>query len=199
MKSLKQLAEEIGVSKQAVYKRYTGKLFNECSPYVTTEYSKLMFDETAEAIIKKDFIDNPSIDRTRSTEGADTENSVYDELRVENTDLKLQLADKDKTIAVLEVQLRNSMETIESLKADKQDMQKYRDKLTDALMISSADAIKLEDIIRKLAAATLRARLFKWSDTVKALTADLKGEGTPSDVNIITVDDINDNKDDGAT
>ena len=33
MKTIRQIADEIGVSKQAVYKRYKGKLYTVCAPY----------------------------------------------------------------------------------------------------------------------------------------------------------------------
>ena len=58
-KSIRMIAEEIGVSKQAVYKRFTGKLKNVCAPYVYTEYNCIYLTEEGEAIIKKDFADNP--------------------------------------------------------------------------------------------------------------------------------------------
>lgn len=58
-KSIRMIAEEIGVSKQAVYKRFTGKLKNVCAPYVYTAYNCIYLTEEGEAIIKKDFADNP--------------------------------------------------------------------------------------------------------------------------------------------
>lgn len=60
-KSIRMIAEEIGVSKQAVYKRFTGKLKNVCAPYVYTEYNCIYLTEEGEAIIKKDFADNPCV------------------------------------------------------------------------------------------------------------------------------------------
>lgn len=88
-KSIRMIAEEIGVSKQAVYKRFTGKLKNVCAPYVYTEYNCIYLTEEGEAIIKKDFADNPCavpvhtqyirntsvpvLEQTHSAYGADTE------------------------------------------------------------------------------------------------------------------------------
>lgn len=37
MKTIRQIADEIGVSKQAVYKRFKGKLHTVCAPYAHTE------------------------------------------------------------------------------------------------------------------------------------------------------------------
>lgn len=92
-KSIRMIAEEIGVSKQAVYKRFTGKLKNVCAPYVYTEYNCIYLTEEGEAIIKKDFADNPCAvpvhtqyirntsvpvsEQTHSTYGAGTE-QVHD-------------------------------------------------------------------------------------------------------------------------
>lgn len=58
-KTLKKIADEIGVSKQSVYKRLKGKLKDVCAPYVYTEYNRTCLTEEGEAIIKKDFEENP--------------------------------------------------------------------------------------------------------------------------------------------
>lgn len=42
-KTIKEIADEIGVSKQAVYKRYKGKLHTVCAPYVHTEQGGSVF------------------------------------------------------------------------------------------------------------------------------------------------------------
>ena len=55
MKTILQIAKEIGVSKQAVYKRYKGKLHKEVYPYVYTESGVTYIDEQGENIIKRDF------------------------------------------------------------------------------------------------------------------------------------------------
>lgn len=56
MKTIRQIANEIGVSKQAVYKRYKGKLHTVCAPYVHTEQGVLYLSEQAETLIKQDFL-----------------------------------------------------------------------------------------------------------------------------------------------
>lgn len=55
-KTIKQIADEIGVTKQAVYKRFKGKLNTVCAPYAHTEDGILYLDEQGEQIIKNDFI-----------------------------------------------------------------------------------------------------------------------------------------------
>lgn len=66
-KTLKEIADEIGVSKQAVYKRFKGKLSTVCAPYAYTEYGVVYLDEQGESIIKQDF---------EKTNGAHTECSI---------------------------------------------------------------------------------------------------------------------------
>ena len=39
MKTIRQIGDELGVSKQAVYKRFKGKLHTVCAPYAHTERS----------------------------------------------------------------------------------------------------------------------------------------------------------------
>lgn len=56
MKTIRQIADEIGVSKQAVYKRYKGKLYTVCAPYAHTEQGVLYLSEQAETLIKQDFL-----------------------------------------------------------------------------------------------------------------------------------------------
>lgn len=54
-KTIKQIADDIGVTKQAVYKRFKGKLNAVCAPFAHTENGILFLDEPGEQIIKKDF------------------------------------------------------------------------------------------------------------------------------------------------
>ena len=56
MKTIRQIADEIGVSKQAVYKRYKGKLHTVCAPYAHMEQGVLYLSEQAETLIKQDFL-----------------------------------------------------------------------------------------------------------------------------------------------
>lgn len=57
--TIKNLADELGVSKQAVYKRVTGKLKSVLAPYVYTEYNRMCLTDEGAAIVKKDFEENP--------------------------------------------------------------------------------------------------------------------------------------------
>ena len=69
-KTIKQIADEIGVSKQAGYKRYKGKLHTVCAPYAHTVQGVLYLSEQAETLIKQDFLQNDC------SNGAHTERSI---------------------------------------------------------------------------------------------------------------------------
>ena len=56
MKTIRQIADELGVSKQAVYKRFKGKLHTVCAPYAHTEQGVLYLSEQGETLIKQDFL-----------------------------------------------------------------------------------------------------------------------------------------------
>ena len=56
MKTIRQIADELGVSKQAVYKRFKGKLHTVCAPYAHTEQGVLYLEERGETLIKQDFL-----------------------------------------------------------------------------------------------------------------------------------------------
>ncbi|MFQ6893525.1 MAG: hypothetical protein ACLRS7_15170 [Acutalibacter sp.] len=78
MKTIRQIADEIGVSKQAVYKRYKGKLHTVCAPYAHTEQGVLYLSEQAETLIKQDFLkdDRSNGAHTERSNGAHTERSI---------------------------------------------------------------------------------------------------------------------------
>ena len=50
MKTIRQIADELGVSKQAVYKRFKGKLHTVCAPYAHTEQGVLYLEEQGETL-----------------------------------------------------------------------------------------------------------------------------------------------------
>ena len=104
MKTIRQIADEIGVSKQAVYKRYKGKLHTVCAPYAHTEQGVLYLSEQAESLIKQDFLkDNRSIGaHTERSNGAVPEQSqeagVVAVLQATIDTLQGQLEVKDRQI-----------------------------------------------------------------------------------------------------
>ena len=114
-KTIKQIADEIGVSKQAVYKRYKGKLHTVCAPYAHTVQGVLYLSEQAETLIKQDFLkDDRSIGahtdtHTERSNGAVPEQSqeagVVAVLQATINTLQGQLSVKDQQIEELNARL----------------------------------------------------------------------------------------------
>lgn len=111
MKTIRQIADEIGVSKQTVYKRYKGKLHTVCAPYAHTEQGVLYLSEQAETLIKQDFLkdDRSNGAHTERSIGAVPEQSqeagVVAVLQATIDMLQGQLAVKDRQIEELNARL----------------------------------------------------------------------------------------------
>lgn len=113
MKTIRQIADEIGVSKQAVYKRYKGKLHTVCAPYTHTEQGVLYLSEQAETLIKQDFLkddrSNGADTHTERSIGAVPEQSqeagVVAVLQATIDTLQGQLEVKDRQIEELNARL----------------------------------------------------------------------------------------------
>jgi len=119
MKTIKQIADEIGVSKQSVYKRYKGKLNTVCAPYAHTEHGVLLLEEEAEIIIKKDFF------KSNNSKNENTERSIG---------VMLETDDNKEIISVLQ----KIIDTLQS-QLDVKDSQ--IEKLTEALVLSQRTAV----------------------------------------------------------
>ena len=114
-KTIKQIADEIGVSKQTVYKRYKGKLYTVCAPYAHTEQGVLYIEEQGETLIKQDFLQKEcsigahTYAHTERSNGAVLEQSenagVVAVLQTTIDTLQGQLAIKDKQIEALNARL----------------------------------------------------------------------------------------------
>lgn len=143
-KTIKQIANEIGVSKQAVYKRFKGKLHTVCAPYAHTVQGVLYIDENGEKLIKQDFL------KEEHSNGAHpyihTDHSVGAPPKpVEN----------DKIISVLQSAidaLNNQLE-----EKDKQLLQQA--KTIENLSIALADAEKSIHAAQALHAGTIEKQL----------------------------------------
>ena len=114
-KTIKQIADEIGVSKQTVYKRYKGKLYTVCAPYAHTEQGVLYIEEQGETLINQDFLQKEcsigahTYAHTERSNGAVLEQSenagVVAVLQTTIDTLQGQLAIKDKQIEELNARL----------------------------------------------------------------------------------------------
>ena len=91
MKTIREIAEEIGVSKQAVYKRYKGKLYKAVLPYARMIDGTIYILEQGESIIKQDFL------RDSAYSGAHTEYTAETLVAI----LQKELATKNKQIEEL--------------------------------------------------------------------------------------------------
>jgi len=100
MKTIRQIANEIGVSKQAVYKRIKGSLHTVVAPYAHTIDGVVCVSEQGEVLIKQAFEKNttydvvhtePHTERIQNTE-TDTVQSLIkmlkDELEMKNEQIR---------------------------------------------------------------------------------------------------------------
>ena len=117
-KTIKQIADEIGVSKQAVYKRYKGKLHTVCAPYAHTVQGVLYLSEQAETLIKQDFLQNDC------SNGAHTERSIG---------AVLEQSQEAGVVAVLQA-------TIDTLQGQLEVKDRQIEKLTEALAAAQQTA-----------------------------------------------------------
>lgn len=124
-KTIKQIADEIGVSKQAVYKRVKGKLHTEVLQFTHTEQGTMYISEQGESIIKQDFLkDNRSngahTERIQGNTGAHTEYTpIIETLQKTINTLTEQLAVKDEQLR----QANNQIEIISKLLDQQQQLQ----------------------------------------------------------------------------
>ena len=119
MKTIKQIADEIGVSKQAVQKRIIREpLYTHLYPCIQTKNGTKYIDIIGENLIKSVF--NKAEPTTLSTDVADNQNdNVYSEiiklLREDITTLKEQLDVKDSQIMELQKSNRDLTQAIENM------------------------------------------------------------------------------------
>lgn len=118
MKTIRQIADEIGVSKQAVYKRYKGKLHTVCAPYAHTVQGVLYLSEQAETLIKQDFLQN------------DCSNGVHTERSIGAV---LEQSQEAGVVAVLQA-------TIDTLQGQLEVKDRQIEKLTEALAAAQQTA-----------------------------------------------------------
>ena len=122
MKTIRQIADEIGVSKQAVYKRYKGKLHTVCAPYAHTEQGVLYLSEQAETLIKQDFLQN------------DRSNGAHTDTHTERSiGAVLERPQEAEMLAVLQV-------TIDTLQGQLAVKDQQIEKLTEALVAAQQTA-----------------------------------------------------------
>ena len=146
MKTIRQIADEIGVSKQAVYKRYKGKLHTVCAPYAHTEQGVLYLSEQAETIIKQDFLKDDRSNGAHTDTHTERSNGAVSEQSQENS-----------VVAVLQA-------TIDTLQGQLEVKDRQIEKLTEALVAAqktaaAAQALHAGTIQQQLTAGELEPKL----------------------------------------
>ena len=146
MKTIRQIADEIGVSKQAVYKRYKGKLHTVCAPYAHTEQGVLYLSEQAETLIKQDFLKD------------DRSNGAHTDTHTERSIGAVpEQSQEDGVVAVLQA-------TIDTLQGQLEVKDRQIEKLTEALVAAqktaaAAQALHAGTIQQQLTAGELEPKL----------------------------------------
>jgi len=120
MKTIKQIADEIGVSKQAVYKRVKGSLHTVVAPYVHTVDGVVCVSYEGENIIIKAFSEKFTYKGTH-TERIQDAHTVDDEIIKLLQDnialLQTQLEEKDRQIDKLTDTVKAQAQSINAAQA----------------------------------------------------------------------------------
>jgi len=118
MKTIKQIADEIGASKQAVQKRVAREpLCTSLYPYLHTKDGTKYIDEAGEKIIKKAFNKtvsaSMSIDESidASIDKSDGKNELYKILKTELESKNAQIAEQQRTINKLMDRLADAQQS----------------------------------------------------------------------------------------
>jgi len=126
MKTIKQIADEIGVSKQAIQKRISKEpLYTVIQEYISIVDSTKYIDVDGETLIKSAYKKSRQIvaDNIHANQPTTAENEVYSILRETIDTLRKQLEVKDKQIDDLTQTIREQAESIkqqaESINAER--------------------------------------------------------------------------------
>lgn len=129
MKTIRQIADEIGVSKQAVYKRFKGKLYTVCAPYAHTEQGVLYIEEQGETLIKQDFLQD------------DRSNGAHTDTHTERSIGAVpEQGQEDSIIAVLRATIDTLQGQLEVKDRQIEQQAQTITRLTDALVIAQQTA-----------------------------------------------------------
>lgn len=192
MKTIKELAEELGISRQGLSKRIDALGYRE---QLLKTSNGLSVSNEIETAIRNYFQPNETKsnlesndlkqDETKSNQMQLDYETIYNQMKLfetENNDLKAEVTElnhrlelKEQAIEHLNADIESLNRTIAELKADKADLQQHRDNLTSALTLSKSDLARLENIITQMAALPLGTRIFGWSGAVQQLT-DMSAE-----------------------
>lgn len=142
LKTIAQIAQDLNVSRQAVYKKLKKNpdLTTSLQPYTTTKGKLTVYDSQGQELIKQAFQNQPvnRADNQRVNQSVTSDNQMLTSLQQQNSllqseldVLKTQLTDKDNQINLLKSQIADRDKTIASLQADKDKLNARLDKAED--------------------------------------------------------------------
>lgn len=187
-KTIKQIADELGISKQAITKRIDNL---GCRSELVMVGGQFQINEETEEKIKgcsstdnSNFGGNSNAAGCRKlpptaklvdtiTEQIEAKDAVILQQQEQISFFQQQLEEKERELAELRITAalyEQLQKEVEELKSDKADLQQHRDNLTNALTLSKSDLARLENIITQMAALPLGTRIFGWSGAVQRLT-----------------------------
>lgn len=145
-KSIKQIAEEIGVSKQAVFKKIKREpLSTYLQPFISMVDGRLMVSIDGEKLIKQAF-DNKNIDRCKNAEinknisVDDNEFTVVNNINDNQSSTINQSKDNKTSNQNIENMIVLLEDTIDTLKSQLEIKDAQIEKLTDALVAAQQTA-----------------------------------------------------------
>lgn len=165
MKTIKQVADEIGISKQRLY-RYIKK--HRISD-VHHDAGVIYITDTLESDVKKLFSKSNMHHDVATMHIADAGDAHHDAIQIEK--LKQEIVELRHRIELLEQQNH-------ALKEDKLDLQRNRDNLVSALTVSKTDLARLENIIMRISSLSLGKRVFGWSSAIAQLAMQPESDVT---------------------
>ena len=118
MKTIKQIADEIGVSKQAVYKRVKGALHTTIAPYVHTVDGILYISDEGKTLVIQAFAENDTYKGAHTdahTVDSEIIKLLQDNIAILQDQLVVkdkQLEEKDKQLAELTIAVRLNAEGV---------------------------------------------------------------------------------------
>lgn len=157
MKTIKQVADELGISKQRLY-RYIKK---HCISDVHHDAGVMYITDALENNIKTVFSENEAHHDAGVMHITDTGEAHHDAVKI--AELEREIIELKHRIELLEQQNQ-------ALKEDKLDLQRNRDNLVSALTVSKTDLARLENIIMRISSLPLGKRVFGWSGAIARLT-----------------------------
>lgn len=155
-KTIKEIADEIGVSKQAVQKRMSREpLYTRIQPYISTVGGTKYIAYIGENLIKSTFSENdrqPVANNQPTTMYIPVDSDVYSVWKETIDTLKLQLEVKDNQLAEKDKQIGELTATVkaqaESINADRHNQ--LAETLIDGKQLLDGTAVPLEQDIQLL-------------------------------------------------